>query len=309
VRILVLGAGVIGSVYAGKLLQAGHDVVLVARDRRLADLQAQGLVLDDASSGRRAILPVPAVAAADTVEHYDLVLVPVRRDQLDGTLPLLTGMTSRPDVLFFGNAAGRSAELTAALGERTLFGFPAAGGVRDGAVIRYVLIRQQKTMLADPRGMTSPRMAQLQTVFRGAGFPTRVSADVEGWLVAHAAFVVPIAFSLYRVGVDPPRLAADPAGLRRMVDATRQAFRALRATGNREIPANLRMLYLYLPQVFAVRYWRRVLASPRGELWFGAHSRAAPEEMASLAAALQAAVHRTGRAAPDLDTLLASHTS
>jgi ketopantoate reductase len=27
-RILVLGAGVIGSVYAGKLLQAGHHVVL-----------------------------------------------------------------------------------------------------------------------------------------------------------------------------------------------------------------------------------------------------------------------------------------
>lgn len=33
-RILVLGAGVIGSVYASKLLAAGHDVVLLARGRR-----------------------------------------------------------------------------------------------------------------------------------------------------------------------------------------------------------------------------------------------------------------------------------
>jgi Ketopantoate reductase PanE/ApbA len=32
-RILVLGAGVIGSVYAGKLEQKGHEVVLLARGR------------------------------------------------------------------------------------------------------------------------------------------------------------------------------------------------------------------------------------------------------------------------------------
>jgi len=43
-RILVLGAGVIGSVYAGKLLQAGHEVVLLARGPRLSDLRNNGLV-------------------------------------------------------------------------------------------------------------------------------------------------------------------------------------------------------------------------------------------------------------------------
>jgi 2-dehydropantoate 2-reductase len=57
-------------------------------------------------------------------------------------------------------------------------------------------------------------------------------------------------------------------------------------------------LYLGLPEVFAVQYWRRVSASPRGELWFAAHSRAAPEEMASLASELVIAVHRTGPPEP-----------
>ena len=46
-RILVFGAGVIGSVYAGKLLQTGHEVVMLARGRRLSDLQAHGLVLGE----------------------------------------------------------------------------------------------------------------------------------------------------------------------------------------------------------------------------------------------------------------------
>jgi 2-dehydropantoate 2-reductase len=58
VRILVFGAGVIGSVYAVKLLQAGHEVVMLARGRRLSDLQTHGLVLEEAKSGNRTVLAV-----------------------------------------------------------------------------------------------------------------------------------------------------------------------------------------------------------------------------------------------------------
>jgi ketopantoate reductase len=44
VRILTVGAGVIGSVSAGKLLQAGHHLVMLARGRRLAGLRTHRLV-------------------------------------------------------------------------------------------------------------------------------------------------------------------------------------------------------------------------------------------------------------------------
>ena len=300
----MLGAGVIGSVYAGKLLQAGHEVVLLARGPRLVDLQTHGLILEDAQSGNRSVLPVPSVSEPEADDRFDLVLVPVRAEQLVSTLPVLTGMTDGSDVLFFGNTASRQAELTAALGERAVFGFPAAGGTRDGPVVKYVLISQQKTMLGEPDGTTSPRVRHLQSVLNEAGFPTLISADIEDWLMAHAAFVVPIAFALYRVGVDPARLAADPASMRLMVLATRQAFTALRANGNDEIPTNLRILYR-LPTRVVTGYWRRVLNSPRGELWFGAHSRAAPEEMRDLADQLQAALRHTGHPTPDLRRLLA----
>jgi ketopantoate reductase len=48
----VLGAGVIGGVYAGRLLEeAGHEVVLLARGARLADLHLHGLILEDAVRG------------------------------------------------------------------------------------------------------------------------------------------------------------------------------------------------------------------------------------------------------------------
>ena len=304
-RILVLGAGVIGSVYASKLLQAGHEVVLLARGPRLADLQAHGLVLEEAASGHRTAQQVTSVSELTAVDHFDLVLVTVRAGQIEGAMSVLTGMQDGSDVLFFGNIGCREPELVAALRGRALFGFPAAGGNRHGTTIRYVLIRQQKTMLGELDGTTTPRTARLHQLLEGVGFPTLVSADIGGWLLGHAAFVVPIAFALYRVDVDPPRLATDPATMRLMVLATREAFRALQASGNDQIPANLRALYR-LPTVLVIAYWRRVLTGPRGELWFGAHSRAAPEEMHALARDLQAVVRRTGRATPDLERLLAS---
>lgn len=302
----MLGAGVIGSVYASKLLEAGHELVLLARGRRLADLQASGLILEEAESGQRTVQPVTAVGAVGADDRYDLVLVAVRSEQLASTLPVLSGMRDGSDVLFFGNTAGRQTQLLETLGNRALFGFPAAGGVREGSVIRYVLIAQQQTMLGEPTGETTSRATHLRTVFQSAGFSTTVTANMDGWLLGHAAFVVPIAFARYRVGTDASRLAADRDTLRLMVRATRQAFQALRSTGIAEIPANLRTLYLRLPAVFAVTYWRRVLAGPRGELWFAAHTRAAPEEMRALADDLQAAVRRTGRPAPDLTELFES---
>jgi 2-dehydropantoate 2-reductase len=305
-RILVVGAGVIGSIYAGKLLQAGHEVVLLARGRRLSDLRSHGLVLHDGESGEQMELAVPSIDALAADDRYELILVPVRSEQLAGTLPILLGMRDDSDVLFLGNTAGHQADLTAALGERALFGFPAAGGVRDGPVIRYVLIRQQKTMLGEATGTTTERVRQLQEVLSGAGFPTMISANIDGWMLGHTAFVVPIGFALYRVGTDAAKLAAEPDTVKLMVRATREAFRALDASAKAEIPANLRVLYLWLPTAFVVRYWRRVLAGPRGELWFGAHSRAAPEEMRALADELQTALRRTGRSTPSLDSLLSA---
>jgi 2-dehydropantoate 2-reductase len=260
--------------------------------------------VENAETGERDVLAVRAIGAPGSGERYDLVWVVVQAPQLDSVLPLVQRISGEHDVLFFGNTAGRTRGLADALGGRCLFGFPGVGGVHDGHLVRYVLIRQQKTTIGEPAGSRSERLRALATVFKQAGFPTAISANIEGWLLGHAAFIVPIALALSRVDTDLARLGTDPGLLRQMVRATRQAFGALTATGAVEIPGNLRMLYR-LPTAFATGYWRRVLASPAGELWFG-HTRAAPQEMDDMARALSRAVRNTGRSTPDLEALLAS---
>ena len=50
-KILVYGAGVIGTLYAARLRQGGHLVTLLARNQRLADIRRYGLALEDIVSG------------------------------------------------------------------------------------------------------------------------------------------------------------------------------------------------------------------------------------------------------------------
>src|ERR1700683_3344836 len=300
-KIVVVGPGVIGSIYGCLLARSGHDVTLIARGRRLADLQKYGLVLEDADAGQRTEMSLPVLDKLSPDDRYDLVLVSVRSEQFATTLPMINGMGDGSDVLMFGNTTGNQNELITALGERALFGFPAAGGIQDGPIVRYVLIKQQRTMLGEADGTSTTRMPRLRTMFGDAGFRTKASANIGGWMIGHSAFIVPIALALYRFDTNAASLAADARTLRLMVLATQDAFEAL---DDVEIPANLRWLYLRTPTAFAVRYWRRVFASPRGELWFGAHSRAAPDEMHALAAELRAAVQKTGRPTPHFDALV-----
>jgi 2-dehydropantoate 2-reductase len=59
-RFVIYGAGGIGGAIGGRLHQAGHDVVLVARGGHLAALRERGLTLR--SPAETVVLPVPAVA-------------------------------------------------------------------------------------------------------------------------------------------------------------------------------------------------------------------------------------------------------
>jgi 2-dehydropantoate 2-reductase len=47
VNILVFGAGVIGTVYASKLRQAGNSVTVLARGARLDDIRRHGPILEN----------------------------------------------------------------------------------------------------------------------------------------------------------------------------------------------------------------------------------------------------------------------
>jgi Ketopantoate reductase PanE/ApbA len=98
-KILVYGAGVIGTLYGARLQQAGHHVTVLARASRRADIERHGLVLEDVVTGARSVARVSVVGQLLAEDNYDLALVTVRRDQVSGILPELALNKNTPSVL------------------------------------------------------------------------------------------------------------------------------------------------------------------------------------------------------------------
>jgi 2-dehydropantoate 2-reductase len=276
-KVLVVGAGVIGTVYGAHLAAAGHKVSVLSHGPRTDEVTALGLRACDMSSGRRT--EADATVVLEVSGEYDVVLVAVRRDQLTSACTGLAALAGRPAIVFLGNnPAGRSA-ITGAIPGDVYLGFPGVGGVMTGATAEYVSIRQQPTAL--PRA-SDPRLADLESALTGRGFAVQRVADMDGWLAYHAAFIACIAAALYRCGTDPARLAADRSTLRLMCQAITEAFAALRADDTAGLPPNLAVPHARLLRPMAVRYWARTMGSPAGELWFAAHCRHAEAEMRAL---------------------------
>ena len=60
-RILVYGAGVIGSIFAGKLAASGEDVTVLARGKRLEELRQNGIVLAVPNANKNEVIPVKVI--------------------------------------------------------------------------------------------------------------------------------------------------------------------------------------------------------------------------------------------------------
>jgi 2-dehydropantoate 2-reductase len=211
-RILVYGAGVQGSLYAARLTESGHDVALLARGDRLVELRARGIMLEDILTGLTTTTFVPIVECLESGDAFDLVLIPVRREQVESVLPVLAAAKNVPVLCFMHNHAGGSTSLAKAVGvDRVLLGFPGAGGARSsGGVVRYGLIAQQPTTIGELDGRITLRLRlrRVADAFRAAGFRTAMSRHMDAWLTAHAVFVTALSGALYRQGGDPAKVAA-----------------------------------------------------------------------------------------------------
>ena len=277
-KVLIIGAGVIGTVYGAHLGTAGHTVHVLSHPPRTDDIAARGLAARDVLDRSRTEATARVVTSAGD-DRYDLVLVAVRSDQLARACAQLAALGGSPTVLFFGNNPGGRSTLPAEAAGLARLGFPGVGGVLRDGIADYVRIRQQPTALEAGR---DPRLAELEHMLRRRGFAVQRVADMDGWLAYHAAFVACVAAALYRCGTDAARLAGDRESLRLMCAAVTEAFAALRQAGVAGLPRNLAVLHSPPLKALAVRYWARTMRSPAGELCFAAHARHAQAEMRAL---------------------------
>jgi 2-dehydropantoate 2-reductase len=180
-KIAIIGAGGIGSTFAVQLARAGHEVSVVARNKRLAQLQEHGGV----QTADGSVVRVGVSAALDQQAPWDLVLVSVLAHQVQPLLAALTASAAKR-IMFMFNTFAPLQPLQEAVGQaRFAFGFPSilarvdAQGRLESSIQRHGL----QTTVTDQA---------LADTFSAAGIPSVMSTQMEGWLRSHAAAVVPM---------------------------------------------------------------------------------------------------------------------
>lgn len=222
-KIAIIGLGGIGSTFAFQLAQAGHAVTVVARGKRLEQLQRTGAI--EKSTGERVAVQVSA--ALDTTTAWDLVLVTVLAHQVDPLLPTLAASAAQM-VMFMFNTFEPLDRLRDAVGAtRFAFGFPAIGAtITEGKLTAQIITR----------GMVTPvTNAAWAQCFTEAGIPAVVEADMHSWLRTHAAMVVPV---MTVSNIAYARQGGVSWGeARQAADALAEGFALVRRLGNRITPA------------------------------------------------------------------------
>jgi 2-dehydropantoate 2-reductase len=96
VRVVVVGAGAIGTLLAGSLLEAGHSVTVVTRPAYLARLRTEGLRVESASGVRTYRVPIEDRPPADGT---DLAVLAVKTFDVAGAASALGRAPPVPTLL------------------------------------------------------------------------------------------------------------------------------------------------------------------------------------------------------------------
>ncbi len=303
-RTLVFGAGALGSLFSARLLEAGHDVTLLARGRRLEDLRAHGVVLE-APDGERETYQVPLTDELAEHDRFELVIVVTQKHQALEVTPTLARNRHVDTIVFLMNSAAPPEELGRVVGaERLMLGFPTAAGQRDGVVTRVVPIRPWPMPLGEPDGRVTERtrnVADLLASMRDQR--VQIRRDIDAYLVSHVALLFSV-LGLYAAGLEPSRFARTRDAVVLGLRATEEAFRAQQAAGIPVTPSGLSALPL-VPEPLAVAALKPMIRSS----WFGrgmfGRPAAARDELAHLIAEFRERVAPAGVAMPALDELAA----
>ncbi len=304
-KILVFGAGVLGSLYAARLQQSGRDVTILARKTRFKDIREHGIVLEHALTGKKELVALPVVEHLHENDAYDLIVVLVRKNQVASTLPTLAANKATPNILFMVNNPSGYAVWANAVGpERLVLGFAGAGGTRVGNVVRYVVVSRflQPTTFGELDGSTSSRLKEIMQIFSRAGFPTASTPEMDAWQKTHVAWISPLANALYKVNCDNHLLARSPEVLRLVVQAVHEGFNVLRALGIPITPAKLR-LWEWIPEGVLVRFLMLLADTAYFRTAAVEHTAAAFDEMWQIAEEFRSLTLSTAVATPAIDRL------
>jgi 2-dehydropantoate 2-reductase len=229
-KIAIVGTGAMGSVYAGLLAGAGHEIWAIDRWQEHVDaIRERGLRVEGASGDR--VVRIRATTDVAEVGEAELVIIATKAMDVEAAAGAARALVG-PDtlVLSIQNGLGGPDIAAAVLGEQRVavgvVGGFGASIVEPGHVHHHAF---ELVRLGERNGPVTPRIEAVAQVWRAAGFNVQTYDDVDRlvWekLICNVSFSGPCAVLGCTIG----EVIASPAAWSVASQCGREAFEVAKA--------------------------------------------------------------------------------
>jgi 2-dehydropantoate 2-reductase len=174
-RIVILGAGALGSIIGGHLARAGEEVTIIARGQRAAYLQQHGITLTGLADFT---VPVAVTTQPQTVREADVLVVAVKTYDTDPALESVRHLKVGR-VVSIQNGVLKNEQLAHTFGGDKTLGAAAflSGAVTPAGPVRFT-VNEYLVLGELPAGVSAP-VQTLVTTLVNAGIRAEAAPQIQ----------------------------------------------------------------------------------------------------------------------------------
>ena len=178
-KIVIAGAGALGSVLGGYFAQQGADVTLLARRGHVEAIHTQGLRIGG-RRGEQVVRNLSAVSDPAEVKAADLLILGVKSYDTRETLASLQHLRGKVGAAISVQNGGRKEEdLAEAFGQEAVVGAASLVGAAMPEPGRVLHTNDGWTWIGELDGRTTPRVQGIAELFRQAKLPIEIRSDIR----------------------------------------------------------------------------------------------------------------------------------
>ncbi len=286
-KLLVYGAGVLGSHLAHVLHRAGHDVTILAHGQRLEVLKNNGLKIQHYLQRKITVDNIKVTDKLNADDEYDLVFIVMQYQQIEKILPYIAGNMKTKNFAFFGNnpfpeKVGEFINRNSSVKKNIYFGFfMAAGRIENDCVISAHTGSKNSGSLTI--GALNGENLDIFKTLKGK-IKLDIQNDINSWLKCHAIFVLPVCYAIYACGGDLRKASREMNN--DIIDAISEGYDLIRSIGFVPAPPEDERL-VKKHRAMAYAFIKFCAVTPIGRLMTSDHAMNATEEMRALDEAIE----------------------
>ena len=228
-RILIIGAGVLGSNLAHSI-KKGNDVTILARNKTYENLKNNGLIIKH-KLGKRSVDHFNVIDKLEENDIYDVIFVVSRFSSLDSIVKIIEKNKSK-NIVFVGN--NMNAEKYMNIKDKNiLFAFFMAAGKKYDGYINSICLNKIEIGRTDGKDISNEF---IKSIFKETKIKVTIENKMNDYLKTHACAVLPLVFASYKVDGNLKLLKKDKEYSLLIMDAIIEGYDVLKKLGYEILP-------------------------------------------------------------------------